>query len=100
MLGYFLADNFHLFTALRTLLLFITEFVLDNIVFYIFEKLVKAACFLLALILLNSNLGVSVFGIFKSFGFIEEQGHMLKELFSTFRGWPEGFLFVNLKLFF
>ena len=84
-LGDLLADDFHLFTALRTLLLFITELVLHNIGFYVFGKLVKATCLLLALVLLNGNLGVSVFGIFKSFGFIEEQGHLLKELFSAFR---------------
>ena len=84
MLGDLLADDFHLFTSLGTLLLFITEFELDNIGFYVFRKLVKATCLLLALILLNGNPGVSVFGIFKGFGFIEGQGHLLKELFSTF----------------
>ena len=81
MLGDLLADDFHLFTALGAFALFFAELMLDSVGLDVLGKLVEAAGLLLALILFYRDLCVSVLGILQRFRFIEEQRHLLIELF-------------------
>ena len=81
MFGDLLADDFHLFTAIGTSAFFFTELMLDGVGLDVLGELVKAAGLLLTLILFYRDLCVSILGILQRFRFIEEQSHLLIELF-------------------
>jgi len=53
----------------------------DGVGLYVLGKLVEASGLLLALILFYRDLCVSILGILQRFRFIEEQSHLLIELF-------------------
>ena len=76
-----LADDLHLFTALGTFAIFSAELMLDGVGLDVFGKLVEASGLLLALVLFYRDLCVSVLGILQRFCLIEEQRHLLIELF-------------------